>query len=194
MRLGALSCDLSAAFLNRSAFSSSFGARRFRLAGRGLDIELRHHAILDEHRIALRADAKAALGKIERQAERFGEIAAAVGEKADLVRRAGVLGPGDMTNTSLTLVTAISSIFFALNASACSAKPGRCMLLQVGVKAPGTPISTTLRPLKIFVGRAHRRTLGGHDRRNWPWGSRSPILIVIACLHRAEFARPCAEP
>src|SRR5262249_18521119 len=52
-----------------------------------------------------------------------------------------------MTNTSLTAMQAMVSTCFALMASACWTKPGRCLALQVGVKAPGTENSTTFLPL-----------------------------------------------
>src|SRR5579875_303698 len=53
-----------------------------------------------------------------------------------------------MTKTSLTPVTATASTPFFLKASTLLRKLGRCRLLQVGVKAPGTANSATLRPLK----------------------------------------------
>src|SRR3546814_19542024 len=53
-----------------------------------------------------------------------------------------------MTKASLTAVQAISSMPFAFSSSALSTKPGRCLAEQVGVKAPGTEKSATLRPLK----------------------------------------------
>ena len=52
------------------------------------------------------------------------------------------------TNGSLTEVQTISSTPFAFSSSAFSTKPGRCFAEQVGVKAPGTANSATLRPLK----------------------------------------------
>ena len=54
-----------------------------------------------------------------------------------------------ITNTSLTPVTAMVSTPLALIASAFFRKLGRCLLWQVGVKAPGTANSTTFLPLKI---------------------------------------------
>src|SRR5688572_19314056 len=54
-----------------------------------------------------------------------------------------------MTNTSLTPVTAIVSMPLPLMAAAFFTKPGRWLLLQVGVNAPGTANSTTFLPLKI---------------------------------------------
>jgi hypothetical protein len=43
---------------------------------------------------------------------------------------------------------AIKSTPFALSASASFTYPGRCFFEQVGVKAPGTPKSTTFFPPK----------------------------------------------
>ena len=53
-----------------------------------------------------------------------------------------------MTKASFTAMQAIASTPLARNASACSLKPGRWRAEQVGVKAPGTPNSTTVRPAK----------------------------------------------
>src|SRR4051794_32373033 len=59
-----------------------------------LDIELLDHAVLDQHRIALRAHAEAALAQIQLQPNRLGEIAAAVGQHHDLLAAILVLAPG----------------------------------------------------------------------------------------------------
>src|SRR3569623_470779 len=53
-----------------------------------------------------------------------------------------------ITKASLTLVTAISSTPFALISSALSRNPGKWRAEQVGVNAPGTATSATLRPAK----------------------------------------------
>ena len=45
-------------------------------------------------------------------------------------------------------VQTISSTPLAFSSAALSTKPGRCLAEQVGVKAPGTEKSATLRPLK----------------------------------------------
>src|SRR5256885_619898 len=63
------------------------------LAGRVLDVERLHHAVLDDHGIALRARAKATWPEIDGEAERLGEIAAAVGEELDLAFRAARVLP-----------------------------------------------------------------------------------------------------
>ena len=53
-----------------------------------------------------------------------------------------------MTCWSLTDTTAIASTPLFRIASWFSTKPGRWLLLQVGVNAPGTPNRTTFRSLK----------------------------------------------
>src|SRR5260370_35288873 len=55
------------------------------LAGRLLDIELLHHAVLDQHGIALRADAEPIARAVEGQIHRLGEFAVSIGEELDLV-------------------------------------------------------------------------------------------------------------
>src|SRR5436190_18468968 len=60
----------------------SFGAVGRIFAGR-FDIELLDDAVVDDRRIALTALAHAELGSVHGQAERFGEIAVAVGEHGD---------------------------------------------------------------------------------------------------------------
>src|SRR6516165_6805398 len=56
------------------------------LAGR-LDVQLLHHAVLDQHRVALRAHAHVASGEVELQAKRLGPVHAAVAQHADLAAR-----------------------------------------------------------------------------------------------------------
>src|SRR5713101_8875176 len=54
------------------------------LAGRRLEVELLHRAVLDQHRIALGADAEPIAGGVELHADRLGEIGVAVGEEGGL--------------------------------------------------------------------------------------------------------------
>src|SRR5947209_701811 len=85
-----------------------------------------------------------------------------------------------MTKTSLTPVTAISSIPLPRISSDLLTKPGRWLRWQVGVNAPGTPIRTTRRPLK---NSSVVRVCGPSEviTVNVASGIRSPTLIVI-CL------------
>lgn len=59
-----------------------------------------------------------------------------------------------MTNASFTDTQAMVSTPLALSSSAFSMKPGRCLRLQVGVKAPGTANSTTYSRRERTAGRA----------------------------------------
>src|SRR5690348_10830369 len=68
------------------------GAAHFVLPRR-LDVELLHHAVLDEHRVALRAHAHVARGEVELQAQRPGPVDAAVAHHADLAVRLLVAAP-----------------------------------------------------------------------------------------------------
>src|SRR6478672_5320309 len=61
---------------------------------RRLDVESLDDAVFHQHRIALRANAHAARGQVERQAGRLGEVGAAVGHHADLAGRLLVARPG----------------------------------------------------------------------------------------------------
>src|ERR1700728_3500517 len=103
-----------------------------------------------------------------------------------------ILGPAPVdffhasnTNTSLTPVTAIVSTPLLLKASAFLRKPGRWLLLQVGVKAPGTANSTTRLPLNISSV-VFTAGPSAPITRNFASGSRSPILIgmVVSSLVR----------
>src|SRR5579872_1240898 len=69
-------------------------AGKIDLAGRFFDIELFHHPVFDQHRIALGAYAETAPRGVELEAGRFGEIAVAVGEEAHFAVGAGRLRPG----------------------------------------------------------------------------------------------------
>jgi len=88
-----------------------------------------------------------------------------------------------MTNTSLTPVTAMVSMPLPLMAPALSTKLGRCSLLQVGVKAPGTANNTTFLPLKIssvVLGLGPSPVM----TRNVALGSLSPTLMGMGFLLR----------
>src|SRR3977135_2170268 len=83
-----------------------------------------------------------------------------------------------ITNTSLTPVTAMVSMPFALIAAAFFTKPGRWLLLQVGVNAPGTANSTTFLPLNnssVVFGFGPSAVI----TVKVPLGTRSPTLIVM---------------
>src|SRR3978361_1639674 len=54
-----------------------------------------------------------------------------------------------MTKASLTEIQAMVSTPFPFIEAAFCTKPGKCLALQVGVKAPGTANSTTFLPLKM---------------------------------------------
>ena len=93
-----------------------------------------------------------------------------------------------MTKTSLTAMQAMVSTPLALRASAFCTKPGRCLALQVGVKAPGTAKRTTFLPLKISsveisFGPSAVATISFMD------GIVSPTLIVMGTLLSARVSR-----
>src|SRR6266851_10168862 len=69
------------------------GAAHLVLAGR-LDVELLHHAVLDQHRVALRAHAHVARDEVELETELLRPLRAAVAEHADLAARLLVAAPG----------------------------------------------------------------------------------------------------
>src|SRR5258705_2938939 len=88
-----------------------------------------------------------------------------------------------ITNTSLTPVTAMVSMPLALIAAAFFTKPGRWLLLQVGVKAPGTANSTTFLPLNnssVVFGFGPSPVI----TVKVPLGTRSPTLIAILVSSR----------
>src|SRR5678816_4592408 len=64
------------------------------LAGRVFDVEFFHHAIVDKHRIALGAGAKAVARSVESHVDRLGKVAVAVSKKIDLSFRACRFLPG----------------------------------------------------------------------------------------------------
>src|SRR3954471_17669518 len=83
-----------------------------------------------------------------------------------------------ITNTSFTPVTAMVSMPLALIASAFFTKPGRWLLLQVGVNAPGTANSTTFFPLNnssVVFGFGPSAVI----TVKVPLGTRSPTLIAM---------------
>ena len=78
----------------------------------------------------------------------------------------------------------------AFSASAFCTKPGRCLALQVGVKAPGTANRTTFLPLKISsveisFGPSAVATISFMD------GILSPTLIVMDFLLPRGFKQIC---
>src|SRR6185437_7923685 len=81
-----------------------------------------------------------------------------------------------ITNTSLTPVTAMLCTPFALIAAALFRKLGMCLLLHVGVNAPGTANKATFLPLKIssvVLGLGPSAVIV----RNVALGSLSPTLM-----------------
>src|SRR5256886_7022514 len=63
------------------------------LAGRRLEIELLDHAVIDQHRITLGADAQPVAGSVELHADRLGEFGVAVGKEGGLIALVGVALP-----------------------------------------------------------------------------------------------------
>src|SRR5665213_3170678 len=59
------------------------------LAGGRLEVELLDRAVLDQHRVALGADAEAVAGGVELHADRLGEFVVAVGEEGRFVALVG---------------------------------------------------------------------------------------------------------
>src|ERR1035437_10209051 len=93
-----------------------------------------------------------------------------------------------MTNTSVTPVTAMVLTPFALMAAALFRKLGMCMLVQVGVKAPGTANRATFLPLKmssVVLGLGPSAVI----TRNVALGRRSPTLIGMDVLLRCVVFR-----
>src|SRR6266849_5410759 len=70
------------------------GAGNLDLAGDLLDIERLHRAVLDQHRITLRADTEAGPAEVDVEPDRAGEVGAAVGQHHDLVADILCLSPG----------------------------------------------------------------------------------------------------
>src|SRR5205823_9632194 len=71
-----------------------FGARDVDLARLLLDVERFDDTVVDQHRIALRADAETAFAEIELEAESAGKIAAAVGQHANFPLGPLISAPG----------------------------------------------------------------------------------------------------
>src|SRR6202142_3373379 len=89
-----------------------------------------------------------------------------------------------MTKASLTAVTAMVSTPLALNAAALLTKLGMCMLVQVGVKAPGTANRATFLPLKISSVVFGLLGPSAVITRNVALGSLSPTLMGMCILLR----------
>src|SRR5450631_661005 len=89
-----------------------------------------------------------------------------------------------ITNASLTAVTAMVSTPLALNAAALLTKLGMCMLVQVGVKAPGTANRATFLPLKISSVVLGLLGPSAVITRNVALGSLSPTLMGMSFLFR----------
>src|SRR5882757_5112996 len=71
--------------LSSQLLEQGVAAGNLDLAGRFLDIELLHHAVLDQHGIALRARAEPIARAVEGQIDGLGEFTVAIGEELDLV-------------------------------------------------------------------------------------------------------------
>src|SRR5216683_1864166 len=94
--LATLSCGAGEGlfFLWLQRLQHCVGAGHLDLAGHLLDIERLHGAVLDQHRIALRADTETGPTQVDVEPDRAGEVAAAVGQHHDLVADILRLAPG----------------------------------------------------------------------------------------------------
>src|SRR5512141_425385 len=98
-----------------------------------------------------------------------------------------------ITNASLTPVTAMVLMPFALNAATLFRKLGMCRLLQVGVKAPGTANSATFLPLKMSSVVLGLLGPSAVITRNVALGSLSPTLMGMVFLLRCGLFRFLGE-
>src|SRR5438552_12721264 len=71
------------------------------LAGRRLEIELLDHAVIDQHRIALGADAQPVAGSVELHADRLGEFGFPVGGEGALIALVGARFPPVLKEAAL---------------------------------------------------------------------------------------------
>src|ERR1700692_2244299 len=94
-----------------------------------------------------------------------------------------------MTKASLTAVTAMVSTPLALKAAALFTKLGICMLVQVGVKAPGTANRATFLPLKMSSVVLGLLGPSAVMTRNVVVGSLSPTLMGMSFLLRCGLLR-----
>ena len=76
-------------FIVLDVLQQIIGAGEFHLAGRVFDADAFDDAVVNDHAVALGANAEPATGRIEREAERLGEVGAAVGQELDLAFRTG---------------------------------------------------------------------------------------------------------
>src|SRR5262245_42342900 len=89
-------CRFAPSGLQRSLLQlleQRISARDLDLAGRFLDVELLHHAVIDQHGITTRARAEPIARAVEGKIDRLGEIAVTVGQEGEHAG-GGLLLPG----------------------------------------------------------------------------------------------------
>src|SRR6266404_3531829 len=89
-----------------------------------------------------------------------------------------------ITNASLTEMQTISSTPFAFSAAASARKPGTCLALQVGVKAPGSANATTFLPGANNSSVVTALGPSGPIVRNVALGTLSPTFTIFSLPHR----------
>nr|QQZ49843.1 DNA-3-methyladenine glycosylase [Phenylobacterium glaciei] len=156
------------------------GGRDLEFAG-GLDVQFLHHAVLDDHGIALRAQAQAELGAVHVQANGLGEIAGRVGDHLDGVHHALVLAPGlhDEGVVDGKADDGVDALGRDVGGEVLVA--GHVLGRAGGVKAPGTAKKATFLPPKIssvVVGLGPSAV----PAMRLALGSLSPTLMVMVYL------------
>lgn len=137
---------------------------------RGLfDIDQLHNAMIDQHRVTLRARAQTKSRAIQREPDRLGKIGIAIREKLDLPLRIIMLGPGvhhehviDARNSNR--VDALGKDLRGMLQIA------RQMVVLAGRrKRARYGKQDNLAVLEEFVGRLRGRTVLGHDPEGYFW-------------------------
>src|SRR6266404_3089691 len=137
-------------------------ARGLGLAGRFLDVELLHHAILDQHGIAFRAQPEAIAGTVECHVDRLGKFPVAVSQELDLafgiarllprIHHEAVVDGGDRDGVDA----------LGLDRGGVLHEAGQMVLVAGRREGAGDGEQHDLLALEDLVGGLPARTLGRH--------------------------------
>ena len=135
------------------------------MPGRVLDVQRGDDAVVDDHRIALRAGAEAEARAVEREADFLGEIGIAVGEELDRAGRAGRLRPGVHDEDVVGAGHHDRIDALGLDLGGLGEEAGQMVLVAGRREGAGNGEEHDLLALEQVVRRLRRRAVRGHHAK-----------------------------
>src|SRR5262249_8038156 len=141
----------------------TLATRNLALAGGVFDVELFDDAVLDEHRIALRASSEAVARTVERHVDGLGKFAVAVRQKIDLAFGAGRFLPGFHYEYVIDAGHRDRVDALRLDGRGVVQETGNVKIVAGRCECAGHCEKRDLAALENFISRLPDRTFGRHD-------------------------------